>query len=270
MNTEFINNLLAEATEGCSLVCTLRSWAGLLAVLAVGLHLVLWPVRRFTRKQLDLAAEKDRMLRPLKEELHSRHRDDPAAYQRELLQLYQEHRYNPFAGTIGCLPVLVEIPFWIVLGVYLSSLKDNPGEVLLPGWFGSVARPDLFRPFPWVDGWPIPFKLPLLGLTEGFNLLPVLVTLIFLLRYWWQSLQVGIPETKTTNPPIPDEEGENAPVRPTSKRKGVHWGRVAFALVFLVLIYNAPCGLTYFMLVSSLVGFIVESRPGYGNINSLK
>ncbi|MFM7801585.1 MAG: membrane protein insertase YidC [Limnohabitans sp.] len=79
-------------------------------------------------------------------EMRERLKDNPQQMQMEMMRIYREEKVNPLGG---CLPILVQIPFFIALyWVLLSSVEMRNAPWV--GWVHDLAAPD-----PW-------FILPLL------------------------------------------------------------------------------------------------------------
>ena len=79
-------------------------------------------------------------------EMRERLKDNPQQMQMEMMKIYREEKVNPLGG---CLPIAVQIPFFIALyWVLLSSVEMRNAPWV--GWIHDLAAPD-----PW-------FILPLL------------------------------------------------------------------------------------------------------------
>jgi YidC/Oxa1 family membrane protein insertase len=79
-------------------------------------------------------------------ELRERYKDKPQQMQQEMMRIYREEKVNPLGG---CLPILVQMPFFIALyWVLLSSVEMRQAPWIL--WINDLAQPD-----PW-------FILPIL------------------------------------------------------------------------------------------------------------
>jgi YidC/Oxa1 family membrane protein insertase len=89
-------------------------------------------------------------------ELRERYKDKPQQMQQEMMRIYREEKVNPLGG---CLPIFVQMPFFIALyWVLLSSVEMRNAPWI--GWIGDLSAPD-----PWF-------------------ILPVLMTLSSLLQVW--------------------------------------------------------------------------------------
>ncbi len=102
---------------------------------------------------------------PRVNELRERYKDKPQQMQQEMMRIYREEKVNPLGG---CLPILVQMPFFIALyWVLLSSV-----EMRSTAWFWI---PDLSQPERL-------FTIPLIQMPVG--LLPILMTASSLFQVW--------------------------------------------------------------------------------------
>lgn len=127
------------------------SYALALILLAIIVKIILWPL---TRKQFASMREMQRM-QPLVRELQKKYKG--AELNQKTMELYKEHKVNPFAG---CFTGLLQIPFLILIfnaireyeiafakGKFLwigSALSDKGPEVLGQKIVGAnLASPDV-------------------------------------------------------------------------------------------------------------------------------
>jgi YidC/Oxa1 family membrane protein insertase len=103
---------------------------------------------------------------PKVNELRERYKDKPQQMQQEMMRIYKEEKVNPLGG---CLPILVQMPFFIALyWVLLSSVEMRQAPWL---YISDLAQPDrLLGTIPWI-GMPI-------------GLLPILMTATSLFQVW--------------------------------------------------------------------------------------
>ncbi|MFN9746119.1 MAG: membrane protein insertase YidC, partial [Betaproteobacteria bacterium] len=93
---------------------------------------------------------------PKVNELRERYKDKPQQMQQEMMRIYREEKVNPLGG---CLPIFVQMPFFIALyWVLLSSVEMRQAPWVL--WITDLAQPD-----PWF-------------------ILPVLMTASSLFQVW--------------------------------------------------------------------------------------
>jgi len=89
-------------------------------------------------------------------EMRERYKDKPQQMQQEMMRIYREEKVNPLGG---CLPIVVQMPFFIALyWVLLSTVEMRNAPWV--GWITDLSTPD-----PWF-------------------LLPVLMTLSSLFQVW--------------------------------------------------------------------------------------
>jgi YidC/Oxa1 family membrane protein insertase len=100
-------------------------------------------------------------------EMRERLKDNPQQMQQEMMRMYREEKVNPLGG---CLPIMVQIPFFIALyWVLLSSVEMRQAPWIL--WIQDLAKPDtLFGTVPYIN-------MPL-------GPLPILMTASTLLQTW--------------------------------------------------------------------------------------
>ena len=71
-------------------------------------------------------------------EMRERLKDNPQQMQTEMMKIYREEKVNPLGG---CLPIMVQIPFFIALyWVLLSSVEMRNAPWI--GWISDLAAPD--------------------------------------------------------------------------------------------------------------------------------
>ncbi|MFN8694109.1 MAG: membrane protein insertase YidC [Holosporales bacterium] len=111
-----------------------------------------------------VALNKMKDLQPQMKAMQERHKDDKAALQKAMMELYKKEKVNPVAG---CLPILLQIPvFFSLYKVLLVSIEMRHAPFF--GWIVDLAQPDptsifnLFGVLPWdmpsflmIGVWPI-------------------------------------------------------------------------------------------------------------------
>ncbi|MDP6600915.1 MAG: YidC/Oxa1 family membrane protein insertase, partial [Phycisphaerales bacterium] len=151
-----------------------------------------------------------------------------------------ERGINPLQ-MLGCLPMFLQMPIWVALyaGLYFSfDLRQEPAfwGVFQNFWnwpfLADLASPDHFF---WEAS--EPFKFLLWNIT-GINLLPLLMGAVFFFQQKYMTPQTSMSPEQETQQKIM---------------------RVMMVVLFPVMLYSAPSGLTLYILTSSTVG-ILESR----------
>ncbi len=81
---------------------------------------------------------KMRLLQPRMQEIRARHKDDPAAMQRETMVLYKTEGVNPASG---CLPMVIQIPvFFCLYKVLYVTIEMRQAPFF--GWIHDLSAPD--------------------------------------------------------------------------------------------------------------------------------
>lgn len=110
------------------------------------------------------SAKEMQVIQPLMDDIKKKYPNDKEKQQQKIMELYKEHKINPFAG---CLPVLIQIPIIIAL---LRALRDPINYVFGSEaayraadsaflWMKSLDKPDVIV----VGGITLPFILPILS-----------------------------------------------------------------------------------------------------------
>ncbi|GAA2799548.1 YidC/Oxa1 family membrane protein insertase [Kitasatospora sp. CM 4170] len=104
-------------------LATVLPTAAAIVLFTVGVRLALHPLARAAAR-----GEKARArLAPKISELNRKHKDRPEKLQAALAELYKEEKASPFAG---CLPMLVQIPFFSVMYRLFTTPNDLLGHTL--------------------------------------------------------------------------------------------------------------------------------------------
>lgn len=81
---------------------------------------------------------KMKAINPRVMELRERHKDNPQQMQQEMMRIYREEKVNPLGG---CLPIVVQMPFFIALyWVLLSSVEMRNAPWI--GWITDLSAKD--------------------------------------------------------------------------------------------------------------------------------
>ena len=161
-----------------------------LAILALTLvvRLIMFPLANKSYESMS----KMRTLQPKMEELKKKFPDDPAAQQKELMALYQKEKINPLAG---CLPLLVQIPFFYAVYKMLTVTIEMRHQPFF-GWITDLSAPDpstiwtLYGLIPWD-----PSSAPLIGTYLVGTFALSILAIFYGLTMWLQMAM---------SPPAPD------------------------------------------------------------------
>ena len=121
------------------------SWGLAIIGLTIIVRLVLFPL---TWKQFS-SAQSMQAIQPKIKELQKKYKNDRGKLQQETMQLYKEHRVNPFAS---CLPLLLQLPVFISLYAAIKGVGPLSAPVYQPSvlalshasflWIPHLGLPD--------------------------------------------------------------------------------------------------------------------------------
>ncbi|MSR29777.1 MAG: membrane protein insertase YidC [Phycisphaerales bacterium] len=217
-------------------------WGLAIVVLVLAVRLLLHPISKKSQVQMQRLSRGMAELKPELDALKSRYGDDPKRMQQEQMRLYREKGVNPAGCLGGFLPTFLQMPIWIALYavLYLAfELRQQPaffGIFQLPGgwkFLGDLSAQDRFIPLPWS------VNLYLFTFTS-VNLLPLLMGGVFYIQQKYMT-------PPTTVKLSPEQEQQQKMMR------------IMTVVMFPVMLYTAPSGLTLYIMTSTLVG-IWESK----------
>lgn len=206
---------------------------GLAIMLLVGLvRLVLHPLTKkgqvsIARMQKSMAA-----MKPKLDKLKDKYKDDRETLQKETMKLYRENNAS-MSGMLGCLPMLLQMPIWVALFTGLNTSVELRHEGFLPVWITDLSSPDqLFT-------WSSAVTLPLIG--NSFNLLPILLVVAMYLQSKFNPAMGGQTATMTAE-----------------QQQQQKMMKIMMPLMMLLFFYNAPSGLTLYIMSSTTIGLIEQ------------
>lgn len=111
--------------------------------------------------------KKMQLLQPEINKIRDRNKNNPQKMNKEMMELYKHHRFNPFGG---CLPMFLQMPIFIALYQVLWRSFSFKGAGFL--WMKDLSEPDrLFI---------LPYSIPFFG--NEVNALPFLVAVLMFLQ----------------------------------------------------------------------------------------
>jgi YidC/Oxa1 family membrane protein insertase len=224
-------------------------------ILVVCVRAVLHPVTR--RSQIGLARFSKQMqsLAPKQQKIREKYKDDPKKMQAEMILLMKEERVN-YSGALGCLPMFLQTPIWIALYAMLYFSFDLRHESAFYGVFQAATGgrwtflADLSVADHFIDFGRTLFTIPLIGIPiSGLNVLPIILGVVFFIQ---QKYLTPPPTTAMS----PEQEMQ------------MKMMKVMTVVLFPVLMYPAPAGLSLYFITNSTLG-ILESRWIRAHINEL-
>ena len=83
-------------------------------LLTVIIRLAMWPLNVSQQRSMKMMQN----LQPKIKAIQDRYKNDPQKMQQKLMEFYKEHKFNPMGG---CLPLLIQMPIFILLYSALMS-----------------------------------------------------------------------------------------------------------------------------------------------------
>ncbi len=109
--------------------------------LTVIVKAVFYPLAHRSYEQMTKMKHVQQRLQPKLDAIKKRFPDDPQKQQEATMQLYQDEKVNPMAGLGGCLPMLLQLPVFILL-VKVLQLDINLYHAPFFGWIKDLSAPD--------------------------------------------------------------------------------------------------------------------------------
>ncbi|MDD5060487.1 MAG: YidC/Oxa1 family insertase periplasmic-domain containing protein, partial [Candidatus Omnitrophica bacterium] len=195
-----------------------HNWGLAIILLSLVVYLVLFPL---TLKQMRSMKEMQ-LLQPKIEALRCELKNNPQKLNKEIMELYKEHKVNPLGG---CLPLLLQMPIFFALYQALIRSVALRGAKFL--WIQDLSAPDhLFT---------LKNSIPFLG--NYINILPILMAI-------GMFVQQKISMAKTT--------GEAA-----QQQKMMS---IIMPIMFGVIFYQMPSGLVLYWFVNSTLMLAYQFR----------
>jgi len=190
------------------------SWGFSIILLTVALRLMLYPLNAWSIK----ANIRMQKIAPKVTEIQKKYKNDPQRVQLETMQLYKESGANPF---VGCLPLLIQMPFLIGMFELLKSSFVLRGASFIPGWIDNLSAPDVL--FSW--------STPIIFFGTEFHLLPFLLGGVMYVQQKWM-------QAKNAKGPVTDQQ-----------KQSQNMGTI-MTIVFTVIFYRFPSGLNLYWMSS--------------------
>ncbi len=203
----FISRLLLQLLA--FLYQRVHNWGWAIILLSLIVYILLYPL---TLKQMHSMKEMN-ALKPHMEELRKLYKDNPQKLNKEVMELYRQHKVNPLGG---CLPLILQIPIFFALYQALMRSVALKGAKFL--WIKDLSEPDrLFL---------LPTSLPIVG--NELNILPIIMAILMLMQQKFSMAATG---------------GGSAEQEKIMM--------VVFPLMFGFIFYRMPAGLVLYWLINS-------------------
>jgi YidC/Oxa1 family membrane protein insertase len=158
-------------------------------------------------------------LNPKIQEIREKYKDNPQKMNQQMSELYKKEGVNPLGG---CLPLLLQFPFFIAMFGVFNNHFDLRGATFISGWITDLSAPESILNFG-------DFTLPLLGWND-LRLLPILF--------------VGSQLLSSKLMQNPAAGGSN------SQMKFMQYG---MPIMFFFILYNMPSGLLVYWIFSNIL-----------------
>lgn len=198
-----------------------HSWAFSIILLTIALRLILYPLNAWSAKSM----AKMQQIAPEITAIQEKHKKDPRKGQMEIIALYREKGVNP---AMGCLPLLIQMPFLIGMFDLLKSSFALRGASFIPGWIDDLTAPDVL--FSW--------NKPIFFIGNEFHLLPILLGVVM---FFQQSMSAMMAKG-----PMTDQQRQQRAMG------------TMMTFVFTFMFYNFPSGLNIYWLSSMLLGILQQ------------
>jgi len=156
-------------------------------------------------------------LQPKIQELREKYKDNPQKMNAEMAELYKKEGVNPLGG---CLPMLLQFPFFIAMFGLFNNHFDLRGATFIPGWITDLSAPDSILHFD--------FTIPIIGWND-IRLLPIL----FLGSQILTSMLM-----------------QSSTAQSSGQMKFMQFG---LPVMFFFILYNMPSGLLVYWIFSNLL-----------------
>ncbi len=182
-------------------------------------------------------------LQPKMNELKEKHKDNREEQAKAMMDLYKEHKVNPFSS---CLPVLIQLPIFIGLyQVFRKALNGN-----LDGLYSFVHNPGVINPK----------FINLIDLAHPNIVLAILAGL----AQFWQGRMI----TKWQNH---DPANSNTDI--TTKAMSIQMTYV-LPIVSVIIAWSLPAGLPLYWVVTTLFAvaqqyYVQKTHPGPGTVPNM-
>ncbi len=102
-------------------------------LLTVVVRLAMWPLNVSQQRSMKMM----QTLQPKIKAIQDRYKSDPQKMQQKLMEFYKEHKFNPMGG---CLPLLIQLPIFILL--YSALMSPQFIKIAGDTSFGFLGRLD--------------------------------------------------------------------------------------------------------------------------------
>ncbi len=180
-------------------------------------------------KKSQVSMSKMSKLAPRTEEIKKKYADNKTEMNKQLMALYKEQGATPI---MSMLPMMAQMPIWIALYSAIYASIELRGAQFLPFWITDLSAPDALVRFQGVT-------LPLFGMVDSLNLLPILMGVAFYLQQKLTPTQASA----STNPQMAQQQKMMMVMMP---------------ILFPLMFYKVASGVNLYIMASTFVGVIEQ------------
>jgi YidC/Oxa1 family membrane protein insertase len=218
-------------------------WAVAIIILVFTVRLILHPITKRAQVSMHRTMKRMAKFKPEMDKLQKKYANDKKKLQVEQVRLMREHGVNPL-GCLGFVPMLLQMPIWIALYAMLYFAYELRHEPAFWGVFQMfwdwTFLADLSQADHFLGEFSQPVHLFGFFMITGINVLPLLMGLVFFVQQKYMT-----PPTAAT---MSKEQQQQQKIM-----------RVMMIVLFPIMLYSAPSGLTLYIMTSSILG-IIESK----------
>ncbi len=193
------------------------NWGVSIILLTILVKLVLYPLTRKSYESTAKMKEMQPKINAIKEQ-YGNDLENKEKLNKATLELYKKEKINPLGG---CLPMLLQFPFFIAMYSLFNNHFDLRGATFIPGWITDLSTPEFIVQFG--------FSIPLVN-WDALRLLPIL----FLGTQLLSMKLTQAPDTGQSN----------------SQMKMMTLG---MPIMFFFIMYNMPSGLLVYWIFQNLI-----------------
>jgi YidC/Oxa1 family membrane protein insertase len=199
-------------------------------ILVLVVRLILHPLTR--KSQVSMSKYSKFNALPEVAELRQKYAKEPMELHKQITALQKERGLSPFGMMTGMLPTMIQMPIWIALYGAIYASIDLRGAAFLPFWITNLSAPDALISFRALN-------IPLFGIIDSFNLLPILMGVAFYLQQKLTPTQTAA----STDPQVAQQQKIMMFMMP---------------ILFPLMLYNSPSGLNLYIMASVFGGVLEQ------------
>lgn len=222
-----------------------RDWAAAIIVLVLTVRLILHPLTKKSQISMMRFGKQMQSIQPELEKIKAKYPGDKEKLSQEQMRLYREKGVNP-ANALGCLPMFLQMPIWSALYAMLYYAFPLRHQEAFWGFFQKIpglhnwqflsdlSSSDHFITL-FTDGKPHVLSLVIVQLDySAINVLPLLMAVVMFFNMKYTQTPATTDEQKTQQTMM----------------------KVMTLVMFPLMLYSAPCGLTLYITASTLAGIV--------------